>query len=155
MYSSPQVPIVPLPVPTGLPDFIVLLYDHILVGRLVAGRVRVRIKAHVGGNRVAGDEAGQRTNLREQTHLVHLEKNNSSVEVNTSTTTNGVPGDEAGQRTNLREQTHLVHLEKNNSSVEVNTSTTTNGVPGDEAGQRTNLREQTHLVHLKKNNSSV
>ncbi len=71
MYSSPGTP--------GLPDFIVLLYDHVLVSRLVAGRVRVRVKAHVGRNRVAGDEAGQRTNLREETHLVHLNKNNSSV----------------------------------------------------------------------------
>jgi hypothetical protein len=58
----------------GLPDFIILLNNHVLVSRLVAGRVRVGVKAHVGRNRVAGDEAGQRTNLREQTHLVHLKE---------------------------------------------------------------------------------
>ncbi len=62
-------------------------------------------------NGVPGDEAGQRTNLREQTHLVHL-KEQQQCQVNKPTTTNGVPGDEAGQRTNLREETHFVHLKE-------------------------------------------
>lgn len=54
------------------PDLVVLLDDHVLVGGLVAGRVGVRVEGHVHGDGVAGDEARQRTDLSEQSDLVHL-----------------------------------------------------------------------------------
>ncbi len=70
---------------------------------------------------MTGDEAGQRTNLRKETHLVHLEEQ-QQCQVNTSTTTNRVPGSEAGQQTNLCEQTHLVHLEEQQQCLSQHTN---------------------------------
>ena len=55
-----------------LPDFIVLLDDHIFVGGFVAGRVGVGIEGHVHRDGVPRDKAGQGTDLGKQTHLVHL-----------------------------------------------------------------------------------
>ena len=57
-------------------DLVVLLDDHVLLGRLVAGRVRVGVEGHVGGDGVARDEAGQRADLGEEAHLVHLQTRN-------------------------------------------------------------------------------
>ena len=55
------------------PDFVILLYDHVFLGRLVARRVRVRVEGHVCGDGMAGDEARQGTDLGEEAHLVDLE----------------------------------------------------------------------------------
>ena len=55
------------------PDFVVLLYHHIFVRRFVTGRIRVGVIRHVGGDGMAGDEAGEGTDFREQTDFVHLE----------------------------------------------------------------------------------
>ena len=54
------------------PDLVILLDHHVLVARLVARRVGVGVERHVGGDGVAGDEAGEGPDLREQPHLVDL-----------------------------------------------------------------------------------
>ncbi len=53
-------------------NLIVLVDYHLVVLRLVARRIGVRVELHVGGNGVPGDEAGERANLGEDAHLVDL-----------------------------------------------------------------------------------
>ena len=54
------------------PDLVVLLYHHVLVRGLVAGRVGVGVEAHVGRDGVPRNEAGEGTDLCEEPHLVDL-----------------------------------------------------------------------------------
>ena len=49
-----------------------MLDHHVLVGGFVAGRVGVGVEAHVCWDGVAGNKAGEGTDLREEAHLVHL-----------------------------------------------------------------------------------
>lgn len=53
-------------------NLVVLVDDHFIVFCLVARWIGVRIKLHVGGDRVAGDEARQRSDFGEDAHLVDL-----------------------------------------------------------------------------------
>lgn len=57
-----------------MPDLVILLYDDVLLGRLVARRVGVGVEGHVCGDGVPGDEARQRADLREEADLVHLQR---------------------------------------------------------------------------------
>ena len=54
------------------PDLVILLYHHVLVRGLVAGRVGVGVEAHVGGDAVSRDEAGQGADLGEEANFVNL-----------------------------------------------------------------------------------
>ena len=56
----------------ALPNFIVLLNDHVLIAGLVTRRVRVRIELHVSRDGVAGDKTRQGTDLGEKTDFVNL-----------------------------------------------------------------------------------
>ena len=53
-------------------DRVIFLDDHVILWGLVAWRVGVGVKAHVSWDGVAGNEAGERPDLSEQSHLVNL-----------------------------------------------------------------------------------